>query len=116
EPLPPSPLEPMNATVRVTTDRVEIWAPTQVPTGTRTAVAKALGRPIEQVDLHVTLIGGGFGRRLRSDYAVLAALVAREVDAPVQVLWTREEDMSHDYYRGRARILGRAPRESNGLS
>ncbi|HEY3813720.1 MAG TPA: molybdopterin cofactor-binding domain-containing protein [Caulobacteraceae bacterium] len=109
-----SPLEPMNATARVTADKVEIWAPSQAPTSLRTAVAKALGRPVEQVDLHVTLIGGGFGRRLESDYAVLAALVARDVEAPVQLLWTREEDMTHDFYRPRAMLTYRVDLEPDG--
>jgi isoquinoline 1-oxidoreductase subunit beta len=102
-----SPLEPMNATARVSTSKVEIWAPTQAQTAVRNDVAKALGRPVEDVVLHTTLLGGGFGRRLKSDYAVLAALVAREVTAPVQLLWTREEDLTHDYYRPAAMLTYR---------
>ncbi|HWE46242.1 MAG TPA: molybdopterin cofactor-binding domain-containing protein [Caulobacteraceae bacterium] len=109
-----SPLEPMNATAHVTADKIELWAPTQFPTACRNAVAKALGRPVDQVDLHVTLMGGGFGRRLESDFAEFAALVAREVDAPVQVLWTREEDMTHDHYRPRAMLTYRVDLEPDG--
>ena len=109
-----SPLEPMNATAQVDGGFVRVWAPTQSPTAVRTAVAKALEVPIESVDLTVTLIGGGFGRRLESDYAVLAALVAREIDAPVQLLWTREEDMTHDFYRPRAMLTYRVDLESDG--
>ena len=93
-------LEPMNTTVQVGADAVEVWSPTQVPTATRGAVANALGRPVAQVTLHNTLLGGGFGRRLIPDFAVQAALVAKEAGgAPVQLIWTREEDVSHDYYR-----------------
>jgi isoquinoline 1-oxidoreductase subunit beta len=108
-----SPLEPMNATAHVSATKVEIWAPTQAPTAARKAVAKALGRPLEDVVLHTTLLGGGFGRRLQSDYAVLAALVAREVDLPVQLLWTREEDLTHDYYRPAAVLTYRTVIESD---
>jgi isoquinoline 1-oxidoreductase subunit beta len=108
-----SPLEPMNATAHVSEAKVEIWAPTQVQTVVRKDVAKALGRPVEDVVLHTTLLGGGFGRRLKSDYAVLAALVAREVAVPVQLLWTREEDLTHDYYRPAAVLTYRTVIESD---
>jgi isoquinoline 1-oxidoreductase beta subunit len=109
------PIEPMNSTVHVRADKVEVWSPTQVPTAVRKNVAKALGRDVDSVDLHVTRIGGGFGRRLQVDYAVLAALVAREVDAPVQLLWTREEDVAHDFYRARGKLGIRAALGDDGL-
>ncbi|HEV2366233.1 MAG TPA: molybdopterin cofactor-binding domain-containing protein [Caulobacteraceae bacterium] len=110
-----SPLEPMNATAWVTPGSVEVWAPSQSPTELRQKVAAALGRPIDQVTLHLTLLGGGFGRRLESDYAVFAALVAAQADAPVQLLWTREEDMTHDVYRPRAHMTWRAALGPDGL-
>jgi isoquinoline 1-oxidoreductase beta subunit len=94
-----SPMEPMNATARVTANRVEVWAPCQDITGVRQAIAEALVRPVEQVDVTVTLLGGGFGRRLQSDFAVQAALIAHAHDGPVQLVWRREEDMAHDFYR-----------------
>ncbi|HUO12011.1 MAG TPA: molybdopterin cofactor-binding domain-containing protein, partial [Caulobacteraceae bacterium] len=93
-------LEPMNTTVRVGPDKVEVWSPTQMPTATRMAVANAIGRKPDDVVLHNTLLGGGFGRRLIPDFAVQAAKVAAEAPgAPVQLVWTREEDTAHDYYR-----------------
>jgi isoquinoline 1-oxidoreductase beta subunit len=94
-----SPIEPMNATARVSADRVEIWAPCQNITGLRKAVARALGRNVEEVEVTVTLLGGGFGRRLKSDYAVQAALIAKAHGGPVQLVWRREEDLTHDFYR-----------------
>jgi isoquinoline 1-oxidoreductase beta subunit len=92
-------MEPMNATARVTAGKVEIWAPCQDLTATRADVAKALGRPPGQIELNVTLLGGGYGRRLETDYAVQAALIARAHGGPVQLVWRREEDMAHDHYR-----------------
>jgi len=108
-------MEPMNATAQVTPDKVEIWAPTQTPTRLRKAVAKALGRPLDEVALHVTLLGGGFGRRLQTDYAVQAAQVAAAADgAPVQLVWTREEDVGHDFYRKALRSRYRAALGADG--
>lgn len=93
-------LEPMNCTARVGLDKVELWVPTQVPQMCRAAAARVAGVPLEQVEVHVTLLGGGFGRRLEVDYAALAVRVAMDCGgAPVQLLWSREEDMRHDFYR-----------------
>ncbi|HLZ84265.1 MAG TPA: molybdopterin cofactor-binding domain-containing protein [Caulobacteraceae bacterium] len=108
-------LEPMNATARVTTGRVEVWAPCQNITELRKAVARALERPVDQVELTVTLLGGGFGRRLKSDFAVQAALIARAYGGPVQLVWRREEDFGHDFYRPAARHRYRAVPEADGL-
>ncbi|HLZ82658.1 MAG TPA: molybdopterin cofactor-binding domain-containing protein, partial [Caulobacteraceae bacterium] len=110
-----SPMEPMNATALVTADRVEIHAPCQDITQLRIDVAKALGRPVEQVSVSVTLLGGGFGRRLATDYAVLAALVAQAHGGPVQLVWTREEDMTHDVYRPASLNRFRASLGPDGL-
>lgn len=93
-------LEPMNATARVAGGRVEVWAPTQVPQMCRAAAARVAGVPVENVDLHVTLLGGGFGRRLEVDYVAQAVRVAMDVPGvPVQLIWSREEDTRHDFYR-----------------
>jgi isoquinoline 1-oxidoreductase beta subunit len=75
-----------------------VWTATQDPQGTRAAVARALGLDAGRVAVHVTLLGGGFGRKSFPDFAVEAALLARAVGAPVRVQWTREDDLRHDYY------------------
>jgi isoquinoline 1-oxidoreductase beta subunit len=109
-------LEPMNTTVRISADKVEVWSPTQVPTATRQVVAQALGRPIAQVELTNTLVGGGFGRRLIPDFARQAALVAQACgEAPVQLVWTREEDVTHDFYRRATLTKFRAGLGPDGL-
>jgi isoquinoline 1-oxidoreductase subunit beta len=92
-------MEPMNATVRIGTDRVEVWAPTQAETDTAVAVARVLGRPPESVTVYTTMLGGGFGRRTGTDFAVQAARIAQAVGAPVKLIWSREEDLRHDFYR-----------------
>jgi isoquinoline 1-oxidoreductase beta subunit len=92
-------MEPMNCTAHVRDGECELWAPTQVPGAAAESVAKALGIPRERVRVHVTFIGGGFGRRLIQDYAVEAALISRDAHGPVQVVWTREDDIRHDFYR-----------------
>ncbi len=93
-------MEPMNATARVMDGRVEVWAPTQVPQMCRAVAARVAGVPEDRVELHVTLLGGGFGRRLEVDYVAQAVRVAMDVPGvPVQLIWPREEDMRHDFYR-----------------
>src|SRR6266403_3263138 len=92
-------MEPMNCTAHVRDGECELWAPTQIPGAAAESVAQALGIPRERVKVHVTFIGGGFGRRLIQDYAVEAALISRNAHAPVQVVWTREDDIRHDFYR-----------------
>lgn len=92
-------MEPMNATAHFKGDSCEIWAPTQQPGGCRSAVASALGLSQDQVRVHVTLLGGGFGRRLSQEYAVEAAQISQAIREPVQLIWTREDDMKHDNYR-----------------
>ncbi|PTL85917.1 xanthine dehydrogenase family protein molybdopterin-binding subunit [Vitiosangium sp. GDMCC 1.1324] len=93
-----APMEPPVAVARVEGGRCEVWASTQDPQTARTEVARALGIDESQVTLHVTLLGGGFGRKSKPDYVVEAALVSRAVGAPVRVQWTREDDVRHDYY------------------
>jgi isoquinoline 1-oxidoreductase beta subunit len=92
-------MEPMNCTAHFHDGICEVWAPTQSPQEVQRTVARAVGLAEEQVIVHVPLIGGGFGRRLEADYALEAALVAQSVDSPVQVLWTRADDLQHDYYQ-----------------
>ena len=94
-----SPLEPMNATARADATHAEIWAPCQSPTWLRDDVVAMTGLKKENITVHPLLMGGGFGRRLKGDYAGRAVQVAQAVGGPVQVIWTREEDMAHDVYR-----------------
>jgi isoquinoline 1-oxidoreductase beta subunit len=94
-----APLEPCNCTAHFRETNCEIWAPTQVPQDCRDSVAQAIELDPDQVRVNVTLIGGGFGRRLDHDYAVEAALVSKVTNAPVKVVWTREDDMRHSTYR-----------------
>jgi isoquinoline 1-oxidoreductase beta subunit len=93
-------LEPMNCTAVVAGGKVEVWAPTQVPQMARALAARVAGVDIENVTLHVTLLGGGFGRRLEVDSVGQAVRVAMETGGkPVQLIWSREEDTTHDFYR-----------------
>lgn len=95
-----STMEPMNATALYTGDALEIWAPNQTPLVQARMAASAVGLSQDQVTVHTTYLGGGFGRRLEADYSVIAARVAKEMPGtPVQVVWSREEDMTHDFYR-----------------
>ena len=91
-------MEPMNCTAYVHDDVCEVWAPTQSPQDVQRNVSSATRISQKNVMVHVPLIGGGFGRRLESDYAVEAAKVSQAIQAPVQVFWTREDDLQHDYY------------------
>jgi isoquinoline 1-oxidoreductase beta subunit len=92
-------MEPGNCTAHFRGSNCELWAPTQVPQDVRDSVAQAIGLDPAQVKVNVTLMGGGFGRRLEHDYGVEAALVSRAANAPVKVLWTREDDMRNSTYR-----------------
>ena len=112
-------LEPMNCTARVADGRVELWVPTQAPQLCRAAAATVAGVELEDVDLHVTLLGGGFGRRLEVDYAAQAVRVAMDVPGTaVQLSWSREEDATHDFYRPMqvARLRGTLDAEGQVLS
>ena len=90
-------MEPPVAVANVTGDKAEIWAPVQSPGGTREDVAKTLGIPEDNVTVNVTLLGGGFGRKSKCDFALEAALLSKELGAPVKVQWTREDDVHHDF-------------------
>ncbi|HEY1983677.1 MAG TPA: molybdopterin cofactor-binding domain-containing protein, partial [Xanthobacteraceae bacterium] len=92
-------MEPMNCTAHVTADGCEIWIGTQVLARVQSTVAQVLGLPVDKVKTYNHLLGGGFGRRLEPDMAASAARIAKQVDGPVKVVWTREEDIQHDVYR-----------------
>ena len=94
-----APMEPLNATVHLKPDSCEIWVGTQVMTRVQSEAAKAAGLPVEKVTVHQHLLGGGFGRRLEPDMVVAAVRIAKQVDGPVKVVWSREEDIQHDIYR-----------------
>jgi isoquinoline 1-oxidoreductase subunit beta len=90
-------MEPPVAVADVKGDKAEIWAPVQSPGGTREDVAKTLGIPEDNVTVNVTLLGGGFGRKSKCDFALEAALLSKELGVPVKVQWTREDDVHHDF-------------------
>ena len=92
-------MEPLNCTVHFTPDSCEIWTGTQIIARAQSEAAKAAGLPLEKVNVHNHLIGGGFGRRLEPDMVVAAVRIAKQVDGPVKVVWTREEDIQHDIFR-----------------
>jgi len=92
-------LEPPNCTVHVRPDGCEVWTGSQVLSRAQATAAKVTGLPLEKVVVHNHLLGGGFGRRLEHDYVTQAVRIAKQVDGPVKVVWTREEDVQHDVYR-----------------
>ena len=94
-----APMEPMNCVAKYENGKAELWVPTQNPQNDRSEVAKALGISEDNVTVHVTLMGGGFGRRLISDFAVEAAEISKAIEKPVKLTWTREEDMKFGWYR-----------------
>ena len=108
-------LEPMNCTAQVRDGRVEIWVPTQVPQLARAVAAQIAGVSPDRVTVNVTLLGGGFGRRLEVDYVAQAVRVAMDcAGAPVQLMWPREEDQTHDFYRSMQVALLRAAIDGQG--
>lgn len=111
-----APLETMNCIADVQGDRCKLIVPTQAPNRVQKQVAQALGTTPEKVDVEVTLIGGGFGRRLSADYAVEAAEISRAAKAPVQVLWSRPDDMKHGHFQAAsAHYLSAGLDEKNSL-
>lgn len=92
-------MEPMNITVHARGSEAEVWAPTQSPDWVQGTVAQVLGLKPDKVIVHTTLMGGGFGRRYMADFPAEAAQIAKVVSRPVQLVWSREDDMTHDFYR-----------------
>jgi isoquinoline 1-oxidoreductase beta subunit len=111
-----APMEPLNCTARVAGGKVEVWVATQVPSLARAMAARAAGVAEADVTLHVTYLGGGFGRRLETDVVGQAVRVARETGGrPVQLLWSREEDLGHDVYRPAGAALLSAALDPQGM-
>ncbi|MBX7132807.1 MAG: molybdopterin-dependent oxidoreductase [Fimbriimonadaceae bacterium] len=92
-------MEPQNCTIELVGDRVRVWAPTQLPAQCQEAVASAMGIAADKVEVNITLLGGGFGRRLQQDFASEAGALARAAGVSLRLMWTRDDDMKHDFYR-----------------
>jgi isoquinoline 1-oxidoreductase beta subunit len=107
-------MEPMNITVHARGSEAEVWAPTQSPDWVQRTVAKVLGIKPDKVIVHTTLMGGGFGRRYMADYPAEAAQIAKVVKQPVQLVWSREDDMTHDFYRPAACHVMRGAVDQSG--
>jgi len=109
-------MEPMNCTAHVTTEKVEVWAPTQSGEGALAAAASAAEIAPEKVVVHKTMLGGGFGRRgAVQDFVHQAVLISKAVGQPVKLLWTREEDIRHDFYRPAAMVKFTAGLDASGM-
>ena len=108
-------MEPMNCTAHVQADRCDVWAPTQGQTVTQRAAAVAAGLSPEQVFVHPTYMGGGFGRRGEADFVTDAVETAKAVGRPVKVVWSREDDMQHDYYRPYTYVRMWAALDADGM-
>ncbi|MGK7395209.1 MAG: molybdopterin cofactor-binding domain-containing protein [Candidatus Cyclobacteriaceae bacterium M3_2C_046] len=111
--LPHAPMEPMNFFAHVRPDGVELYGPTQTPANARRAVSKLLDVPEEKITVMMTRMGGGFGRRLRTDFATEAAMISHLAQAPVNVIWTREDDMQGGFYRPQGLYKYRAAIDNN---
>jgi isoquinoline 1-oxidoreductase beta subunit len=108
-------MEPMSCTARVQGDRIDVWAPTQNAEASMAAAAEAAGVPLTNVEVHKTLLGGGFGRRgAFQDYVRQTVTIAKAVGKPVKLVWSREEDMQHGWYRPVAMVRMKAGLDANG--
>jgi isoquinoline 1-oxidoreductase beta subunit len=93
-----APMEPMNCTVRIQDGKCEVWVPTQSPSRAHDSARQYSGKGSDAIDIHTTLLGGGFGRRLEQDYVAEAVQIATRINKPVKLTWTRAEDTQHDFY------------------
>ena len=109
-----APMEPMNCTADVKVDRCDIYVGTQVQQMAQAAAADAAGLKPGQVNVHTTLLGGGFGRRLEVDFIPAAVAASKALGAPVKLIWTREDDMTHDYFRPPVRAAVSAGLDEKG--
>jgi isoquinoline 1-oxidoreductase subunit beta len=107
-------MEPPAAVAEFRSGKAEIWAPTQNPQAVQDSVAQALGIDKKDVICHVTLLGGGFGRKSKPDYCAEAAVLAKKLGKPVKVVWTREDDIRHDYYHSTAAVYHKAAVDAKG--
>lgn len=107
-------MEPMVALAEFKDGKVTVWAPTQNPQGAQDTVSKELGIAKEDVICHVTLLGGGFGRKSKPDYIAEAAVLSKKLGKPVKVVWTREDDIKFDYYNAVAAMYFKAAVDANG--
>jgi isoquinoline 1-oxidoreductase beta subunit len=107
-------MEPPAALAEFKAGKVEVWAATQNPDGVQKTVSQALGLKPEDVTCHVTLLGGGFGRKSKPDYVAEAAILSKKLGKPVKISWTREEDVRFDYYHASSAMYFKAGLESNG--
>ncbi len=107
-------MEPMNCTADVRENECEVWVPTQNQTGSQSKAAQISGLPNEKVKLHTTFLGGGFGRRGRTDFVADAVETSKAVNAPVKVVWSREDDIQHDFYRQANYHVFRAALDDSG--
>ena len=108
-------MEPMNCTVHIKGDSAEAWAPTQAPDQVQEVISQVSGLPASKIQVHTTFMGGGFGRRYQADFPTEAAQVAKKIGKPVQLVWSREDDMMHDFYRPASyhRMSGAVDAEGN---
>jgi len=111
-------MEPMNCTVHVRGDSAEAWAPSQSPELVQAMISKATGLSPDKITVHTTYMGGGFGRRYQGDFSLEAAQVAKQAGKPVQLVWSREDDMTHDFYRPASyhRVSGAVDSDGNILA
>lgn len=108
-------MEPMNCTAYVQKGRCDIWAPTQAQSSAQALAAGICGFKLEQVAVHTTFLGGGFGRRAKQDFVVEAVETSKALGQPVKIIWSREDDMQHDFYRPPAVSVLKAGLDANGL-
>lgn len=109
-----TPMEPMVALAEFKDGKLTAWAPTQNPQGAQAAISSELGIPVEDVVVHVTLLGGGFGRKSKPDYIAEAAVLSKDLGRPVKVVWTREDDVKFDYYNAVAAMYMKASVDEKG--